>query len=111
MGLCDSQDPAAIADPENIPAELRAKYTEAGQAHVFKYADEGQLSEGQLDALLKQLEGIDVARVNQVYKDAIQFENDVKSGAGGDCVLEPLPQECCGNVAAMSPEERAKFMV
>ena len=76
---------------------------------MFKYVDEGKLSSSQIDSLVKQLESIDVVRVNQVYQDAIKFEQDIKAGICNEEKLEPLPQECCGNVSAMSHQEETRY--
>eukprot|EP00656_Telonema_subtile_P004074 TRINITY_DN11852_c0_g1_i1.p1 TRINITY_DN11852_c0_g1~~TRINITY_DN11852_c0_g1_i1.p1 ORF type:complete len:535 (+),score=203.42 TRINITY_DN11852_c0_g1_i1:128-1732(+) len=108
MGLCASEEPPLTAEQAaaKIPAELRQTYTDAGQEHVFKFADEGKLSCSQLEALVAQLSSLDVVRVNNVYQEAIAFEQAVKDQSAEAPQLEPLPEECCGNVSTMEPAER-----
>ncbi|KAJ9093064.1 hypothetical protein QFC21_006557 [Naganishia friedmannii] len=58
---------------------LRQKYTAAGQSHVFTFYDSLPLEEQQ--SLLDQLAGIDVERVNRVWRTAIKAEQEEKEKA------------------------------
>ena len=46
---------------------LRDKFATAGQEQVFKYADDGKLSEAQKAQLAAQLEKLDLDRISKVF--------------------------------------------
>ncbi|KAE8192610.1 hypothetical protein CF336_g4358 [Tilletia laevis] len=68
---------------------LKARYTAAGQAHLFKYWD--KLTSAQQTTLASQLASIDVERVNAVYKTATQAEANAKSSSSSAAENKILP--------------------
>ncbi|KLO09272.1 UDP-N-acetylglucosamine diphosphorylase [Schizopora paradoxa] len=68
---------------------LKAKYSKAGQEHVFAFWE--KLSEDERTPLLDQLERIDVERVNVIYKKAIKADEDAKHASSD--AIEPLPED------------------
>jgi len=54
-----------MADDTGVSAELRERYTAAGQEQVFKFIDEGKTERGA--DLIAELENLDVERVNALY--------------------------------------------
>jgi UDP-N-acetylglucosamine/UDP-N-acetylgalactosamine diphosphorylase len=119
MGLCQSGDndernpngPLSADEAKaKIGADLRTKYADAGQGHVFQFADEGKLTKKQLDELMAQLQDLDLDRIAQVYNDAM--EHDANCSAPdrqpGCCAaqaspvddLQPLDPSICGNASA-----------
>ncbi|KAI9300733.1 UDP-N-acteylglucosamine pyrophosphorylase 1 [Cunninghamella echinulata] len=59
-------------------ATLKAKFDHLGQGHVFQFYQE--LDEAQQESLLKQLNDIDVERLNGIYEKAIQASEDTHQG-------------------------------
>lgn len=57
-------------------ARLHSLYTSAGQSHVFTFYPE--LSEIERNALLDQLEGMEIERVNRIYEKAVEGEKKEK---------------------------------
>jgi len=51
---------------KRISGELRERFS--SQAHVFRFVDAGQLSAAEEDALVAQLEGVNVARVQNLFE-------------------------------------------
>ncbi|CAD6886180.1 unnamed protein product [Tilletia controversa] len=68
---------------------LKARYTAAGQAHLFNHWD--KLASAQQTTLASQLASIDVERVNAVYKTATQAEADAKSSSSSAAENKILP--------------------
>jgi UDP-N-acetylglucosamine/UDP-N-acetylgalactosamine diphosphorylase len=67
----------------------QARFEAAGQGHVFKFWP--QLSDSEKASLLKQLDSLDVERVNRIYKKAVTAEAEANSpNATSD--IEPLPK-------------------
>lgn len=83
-----------------IPASLRERYEAAGQGHIFRFADSGKLTEAQVAGLVRQLEGIDVPLVNDLYSATMAASSAPPSAA----TLTP-----CNDVTSLSatPVERA----
>ncbi|GHJ89018.1 hypothetical protein NliqN6_5420 [Naganishia liquefaciens] len=87
-------------------AALRTRYADAGQDHVFTFYD--QLSAEEQQSLVRQLEGIDVDRVNRVWARAIKAEEEERQKAeraredpkGGNDGIEPLPEEAMASLVA-----------
>jgi UDP-N-acetylglucosamine/UDP-N-acetylgalactosamine diphosphorylase len=74
-GLVEWKDQTIdMTDGGGIPADLRKRYTEAGQDHVFEFVDKGIVSEADTKALVKQLEAIDVGRVNKLFAAAMESD-------------------------------------
>jgi UDP-N-acetylglucosamine/UDP-N-acetylgalactosamine diphosphorylase len=71
--------------------KLQEIYDAAGQSQVFQFLP--KLNATQKQALLKQLSGIDIDRVNRVYARAIQAERALSDPQIQEEVIEPLPAE------------------
>lgn len=71
--------------------KLRNRYAAAGQEHLFTFWDD--LSPDDQGALAKQLQRLDVERVNAVYAKAIQGEKDAAELANTKSELGPPPAE------------------
>ncbi|KAH8987335.1 nucleotide-diphospho-sugar transferase [Lactarius hatsudake] len=82
---------------------LRARYDAAGQGHLFTFWP--QLSQTEQAALTAQLDTLDIARVNHIYKKAIAAE---KSAAAAEEAIEPLPQDASDTVT-QHPERAAEW--
>ena len=67
------------------PAQVRQTYEAAGQGHVFQFFD--TLNSSQQSAFTKTLEGIDVQRVNRIFKTSTAPKD-----AGAKDTLAPLPE-------------------
>lgn len=85
-----------------IPADLKEKYKAAGQDHVFKYADAGSLDEKQVQALVEQLQGLDLDRIAAVHN--LAMEQDSKKA---DPSFTPL--DAVASIAGASEEERKSW--
>ena len=83
---------------------LKSRYEKAGQEHVFTFWD--KLSDAERDALLDQLEHLDIQRVNNIYSKAIKADDDAKSASNDD--IEPLPDDAFDSVVG-APEKEAEF--
>jgi UDP-N-acetylglucosamine/UDP-N-acetylgalactosamine diphosphorylase len=70
VNLSDGQavnEPAGAAD---IPADLRKRYTDAGQDHVFEFVDKGLVDKADLPGFIAELEAMDLDRINKLYTAA-----------------------------------------
>lgn len=88
-----------------IPAELRARFEEAGQGHVFEFVDKGLIPEGTgtVEEFVAQLEAIDVALVNELYAATMSA---YESGAAADMSeLEPASDSDVVSAATMGEAE------
>ncbi|WWC63789.1 uncharacterized protein I303_106394 [Kwoniella dejecticola CBS 10117] len=113
---------------------VKATYEDAGQSHVFTFFD--TLSSSEQDILLKQLDEIDIHRVNRIYMNAILADgaqtppNEPEGNINLDDSLAPgtknllgrsrtpsptppaevlpLPEEACATIIN-NPEEEAKW--
>lgn len=91
---------------------LKAKYEAAGQGHVLTFYP--TLEPAQQQTLLKQLAGLDVERVNRIYKHAVESEAVLNgtAAAGSDAApadeLEPLPASVAASVLG-SAEKTASW--
>lgn len=84
-------------------ATLKAKFEAAGQGHVLTFYP--TLEPAQQAALLKQLAGLDVVRVNRIYKHAVESEAVLNGTAAVNAdaaspadQLEPLPASVAASV-------------
>jgi UDP-N-acetylglucosamine/UDP-N-acetylgalactosamine diphosphorylase len=66
--------------------ELKARFQNAGQGHVFKFYN--HLGEEEQAALLNQLKEIDVENLNSIYDKAIQGATKMNE----ELAIEPLPE-------------------
>ncbi|KAE8224745.1 hypothetical protein CF319_g2413 [Tilletia indica] len=74
----------------NIDIEaLKARYTAAGQSHLFSHWD--KLTSAQQQTFASQLDKIDVERVTAVYKTAMQAETEAKSSSASTTQNSILP--------------------
>ncbi|KAJ3183940.1 hypothetical protein HK101_009864 [Irineochytrium annulatum] len=81
--------------------EIRAKFTQAGQGHVFQFWD--SLDQAQRDELLSNLRAIDVARVNNIFKVA----TSAPPSAANVSSLSPLPKSSFDSVISADPSKVA----
>lgn len=95
---------SASVEPVDIVA-LRKKFEQADQAHVLTFWDD--LTPDQQGELVEQLSGLDVERVNDVYRCALQGEEAMKQLAAGQHTIEPPPASRTVSVASGSSEETA----
>jgi UDP-N-acetylglucosamine/UDP-N-acetylgalactosamine diphosphorylase len=89
-------------EPVDI-VKLRKKYDAAGQSHVFRFWDD--LSPQDQGKYLSQLTNLDVERVNQVYKTAIEGEREMKEAAGSQHKFEPPPDKSTVTLQSGSQKE------
>ncbi len=110
-------------------SKLRDLYDSAGQSHVFTFYD--SLTPSEQSSLLDQLSGIDIHRVNRIYRNAVAADGaitppmearrlDDTLGVGGNMIgrsrtpspgpeaVQPLPDEACASVLN-NPIEEAKW--
>lgn len=93
--------------PENLPREpyaeefqqLRKKYTDAGQGHVFAFVDE--LQTGERSQLFHQLSSFDPVRINELADKAL---NPPKAD-DGPASLEPLPDVATASILDSDPKD------
>ena len=84
--------------------DLRAKYQQAGQGHVFTFFD--QLQPTEKDELITQLSTIDPHRVNQIFK---QSTSSPDSDSGQEkIVFEPPPSDSLESTIDVSNSEVTK---
>ncbi|UZJ56195.1 hypothetical protein CBS101457_005515 [Exobasidium rhododendri] len=93
---------ASATTPIDVVA-LRKRYDAAGQGHVFRYWDD--LSPESQGKYVLQLSNLNVERVNEVYKTAIEGEKDMQKLAGSQHKLEPPPERSTVSVQPGSSEE------
>ncbi|KAH7930931.1 UDP-N-acetylglucosamine diphosphorylase [Leucogyrophana mollusca] len=75
---------------------IRTKYENAGQGHLFTFW--AKLSDSERKSLTRQLEILDVDRVNRVYKKAVATEKDAADPNHTADAIEPLPAGACESV-------------
>lgn len=84
--------------------DLREKYQQAGQGHVFTFFD--QLQPTEKEELITQLSTIDPQRVNQIFK---QSTSKPDSDSGDDKIdFEPPPSDSLESTIDISKPEVAK---
>ena len=81
---------------------LRQRYEAAGQGHLLQFWP--QLSEAERADLQRQLEALDIERVNRIYKKAIGGEKTA-SGQLGQDIIEPLPEDAADSVIGREQDE------
>lgn len=74
-------------------AELRQKYTAAGQGQVFTFYD--SLSATEQAELVKQLALFDPTRINELAQEAL---HPTPAADSGPAVLEPLPESATASI-------------
>lgn len=84
---------------------LRQRYEAAGQGHLLHFWP--QLSESERAQLQKQLEGLDIERVNRIYKKAVGGEAEAAAQQGRE-VIEPLPEDASDSVVSEEDKEDEK---
>lgn len=77
----------AVPTAEKL-AELRQKYAQAGQDHVFSFYDE--LTDDEKASFLEQLESFQPERINEITHRALNPPAEDEGKAGGQ--LEPMPE-------------------
>ena len=83
---------------------LRQRYESADQGHVFTFYD--TLPPAEQQALVSQLEALDIERVNRIYQKAVGAERELAANAGKE-VIEPLPEDAAGSVIGDPAQEAA----
>lgn len=78
---------------------LTSRYQAAGQAHLLKFWP--QLSDSERAELAKQLEALDIERVNRIYKKAVSAESSDASEP-----IEPLPHSASESVGNAEQDAR-----
>ncbi|KAI0094431.1 nucleotide-diphospho-sugar transferase [Irpex rosettiformis] len=81
---------------------LRQRYEAAGQGHLLHFWP--QLSEVERAQLLKQLENLDIERVNRIYKKAIGGEAEIAAQQGHEAI-EPLPEDAADSAIGEADKE------
>lgn len=77
---------------------IRDRYQAADQGHLFTFWS--KLTDSERAALTRQLESIDVARVNRVYKKATSSESNATDPHHAADSIEPLPAEASESASA-----------
>ncbi|KAM4058474.1 UTP--glucose-1-phosphate uridylyltransferase domain-containing protein [Hirsutella rhossiliensis] len=98
--------PNAAAPPEPSPealSNLKAKYSDAGQSHVFTFYD--SLSSPQRGLLFDQLSRFDPAHINDIAKRALSTPESDKSTD----TLEPLPESATASILDSSAADISKW--
>ncbi|KAH7001602.1 nucleotide-diphospho-sugar transferase [Ilyonectria destructans] len=93
----------AIEPSAESLAQLKEKYAQAGQDHVFTFYD--SLPTAERAALYQQLSGFDPARINEITKLAL---NPPKASDTPD-TLEPLPESATASVLDSNTEDIEKW--
>ncbi|KAF5388575.1 hypothetical protein D9757_004704 [Collybiopsis confluens] len=75
----------------------KARYEAAGQDHVLKFWP--TLNESEKGTLLKQLNSLDIERVNRIYSKAIVADNSASNADAVSDPVEPLPKGASETVA------------
>ncbi|KAG9314107.1 nucleotide-diphospho-sugar transferase [Chiua virens] len=76
----------------------RNRYQAAGQGHLFTFWS--KLTDAEQEALTRQLDGIDVERVNRVYNKATSSESKTADPGSVADSIEPLPAGASESVSA-----------
>ncbi|CAK7269707.1 UDP-N-acetylglucosamine pyrophosphorylase [Sporothrix epigloea] len=89
----------------NYAADLRQKYTAAGQGQVFTFFD--SLSATEQAELVKQASLFDPQRINELAKEALH--PTPPAADSGTAVLEPLPESATASVLDSEPSDIAAW--
>ncbi|KAI8068172.1 nucleotide-diphospho-sugar transferase [Gilbertella persicaria] len=81
--------------------DLKARFEANGQGHVFQFFDNLEIE--QQAQLLKQLSELDVERLNQIYKKAV--EGAEAALLDKETKFEPLPDTVFESVSKASPKQ------
>ncbi|KAL1752035.1 nucleotide-diphospho-sugar transferase [Schizophyllum commune] len=79
---------------------LLQRYRAAGQEHLLKFWE--QLSAEERDALAKQLDALDIERVNRIYQKAVSSESQ---SASAPDTIEPLPEDASDSASSEKSAE------
>ncbi|KAI8910764.1 nucleotide-diphospho-sugar transferase [Entophlyctis helioformis] len=85
------------------PDEVRAKFTNAGQGHVFTFYE--SLAPEQQQQFVATLASIDVDRVNRIFKTA----TSASATAGTATSVSPLPESGFDSAITASPDKVAAW--
>lgn len=89
-----------------VPAELRKRFEDAGQGHVFKFLDEGKVAPDKQSAFLAQLEELDLDYVGRSFTAAMEEAEAAKAAAtAGPCSDDLSPPDSIGRLAEASAED------
>ncbi|KAL1936712.1 hypothetical protein VTP01DRAFT_846 [Rhizomucor pusillus] len=86
--------------PEAELQALKTRFEQAGQGHVFQFFNELNIEEQR--EYFAQLSALDVERVNQIYKKAI--EGAEAAAQNQEAAVEPLSEDVFDSVIRASPQ-------
>lgn len=86
--------------PEAELQALKTRFEQAGQGHVFQFFNELNIEEQR--EYFAQLSALDVERVNQIYKKAI--EGAEAAAQNQEAAVEPLSEDVFDSVIKASPQ-------
>lgn len=104
--LLQRRNNSTLSSASDVPEKLRARYEAAGQAHVFKWLDAGQLTRDAAKALVAQLDSIDLGHVAAVRESALVAE---KAGAAALGNAEPLAPSEVDSVLSLPEATLSKW--
>ncbi|KDQ63247.1 hypothetical protein JAAARDRAFT_119935 [Jaapia argillacea MUCL 33604] len=84
--------------------ELRKRYEAAGQGHLLHFWP--KLSEADQASLLKQLESLDIERVNRIFKKAVSAEEEASDPHAKAEPIQPLPEDATDSVVRLPEREK-----
>lgn len=103
LGANGAANGTHAAPAPDAVAQLRQKYTDADQGHVFTFYD--TLPSDEQAALYSQLSGFDPVRINEYAQRALKpVESDDKPA-----LLEPLPESATASILDSKPEDITKW--
>lgn len=106
LNLKSGEQRAPVREPAEADLkELREKYEEAKQEHVFTFYDE--LDTEDKAVLFEQLQGIDPPRINVLADKAIHPPKATESKQ--EPSIEPLPKDATASLLDLAPEEVEKW--
>jgi UDP-N-acetylglucosamine/UDP-N-acetylgalactosamine diphosphorylase len=104
LHLLSEDNPLAAPSVTQI-SNLRQKYAEQTQEHVFAFWD--SLSPSQQSQLYNQLITFDPARLTSISETVLAPDTDSKSLTGTQ--LDPLPAQSCASTLDASPETLSEW--
>ncbi|KAM3514031.1 hypothetical protein MY11210_002348 [Beauveria gryllotalpidicola] len=103
MGSNSANGTAQSEPTPDAVAELKQKYTDAHQGHVFNFYD--QLNSHQKATLFEQLSSFDPVRINEYAQRALKpAETDSQPA-----VLKPLPESATASILDSKPQDLTKW--
>lgn len=90
--------------------KLRARLTQHGQEHVLRFWAE--LSDTERRSLYDELDGLDLARLNEAFKECMGQEAGAKGESADGSIddrLEPPPEDVVGSVVQTDQDTLASY--